>query len=112
MNLKQQLKNNIVNSKQLVDTSKKALEKRVEYITDLKNKRLFIKTNIEIERLNNIIREKDKTINNLNKKYDNLMSSYQKNKQILNSLLRLNDTNMIIKLISYIGSSTLKKITL
>ena len=108
----QQLKNNIVNSKQLVDTSKKALEKRVEYITDLKNKRLFIKTNIEIERLNNIIREKDKTINNLNKKYDNLMSSYQKNKQILKSLLRLNDTNMIIKLISYIGSSTLKKITL
>ena len=108
----QQLKNNIVNSKQLVDTSKKALEKRVEYITDLKNKRLSIKTNIEIERLNNIIREKDKTINNLNKRYDNLMSSYQKNKQILKSLLRLNDTNMIIKLISYIGSSTLKKITL
>ena len=108
----QQLKNNIVNSKQLVDTSKKALEKRVEYITDLKNKRLSIKTNIEIERLNNIIREKDKTINNLNKRYNNLMSSYQKNKQILKSLLRLDDTNMIIKLISYIGSSTLKKITL
>ena len=108
----QQLKNNIVNSKQLVDTSKKALEKRVEYITDLKNKRLSIKTNIEIERLNNIIREKNKTINNLNKRYNNLMSSYQKNKQILKSLLRLDDTNMIIKLISYIGSSTLKKITL
>jgi hypothetical protein len=108
----QQLKNNIVNSKQLVDTSKKALEKRVEYITDLKNKRLSVKTNIEIERLNNIIREKDETINNLNKKYDKLMSSYQKNKQILKSLLRLDDTNMIIKLISYIGSSTLKKITL
>ena len=108
----QQLKNNIVNSKQLVDTSKKALERRIEKRADLINKRLSVKTNIEIERLNNIIREKDETINNLNKKYDKLMSSYQKNKQILKSLLRLDDTNMIIKLISYIGSSTLKKITL
>lgn len=108
----QQLKNNIVNSKQLVDTSKKALERRIEKRADLINKRLSVKTNIEIERLNNIIREKDETIYNLNKKYDKLMSSYQKNKQILKSLLRLDDTNMIIKLISYIGSSTLKKITL
>jgi hypothetical protein len=102
----QQLKNNIVSSKQSVDTSKKALEKRVEYIVDLKNRRLSVKTDIEIERLNIIIRERDETINSLNKKYDKLMTSYQKNKQILKSLLQLDDTNTIINLTSNISSST------
>lgn len=106
----QQLKNNIVNSKQSVDTSKKALEKRVDYITDLKCKRQTVKTETEIERLKNIIREKDETINNLNQKYNKLMSLYQKNRETLKSVLKCDDTNMIIKLMSYIGSSILKNI--
>lgn len=106
----QQLKNNIINSKQPIDKSKKALENRIDYITDLRCKRQIVKTDTEIERLNSIIKEKDEEINNLNKKYDKLMLSYQKNKQILKNVLRLDDTSIIIKLLSYIGTLTLKRI--